>query len=139
MSRSLSNALTTTEANTLGTTCQRFALEAVRVVVDNSGIAKKVLARDVCDGDEPLLSKKLAGVPGRPFSLDDFEKLPRALQVKWMRLYGEVVGVKVVEIDPTEIYERLSRLSDELAAALKLSNVVTRQLKAKLPADRESA
>lgn len=136
MPRSLSNAIATTEANTLGSTCQRSALEAVRVVVDNSGIAKKALAADVCDGDEPLLSKKLAGVPGRPFSLDDFEKLPRALQVKWMKRYGEVIGVKVAEIDPSEVYERLSKLSDELAAALKLSQVVMRPLKAKLPVDR---
>lgn len=124
------------EANDLGGSCQRPALEAVRDVVDGSGIAKKVIAADVCDGDEPLLSKKLAGVPGRPFSLDDFDKLPHALRVKWMKRYGASVGLKVVEIDPTEVYERLSQLSDELAATLKLSHVVTRQLKAKLPADR---
>lgn len=129
MKSSLANAVATTEAKTLGTTCQRSALEAIRLVVDNSGIAKKALAVDVCDGDEPLLSKKLAGVPGRPFSLDDLEKLPRALQVTWMKRYGEIVGVRVIEMDPSEVYERLSKLADELAATLRLSHVVTRPLK----------
>lgn len=97
--------------------------------MDLSGIARKAIAIDVCDGDEPLLSKKLAGAPRRPFSLDDFEKLPRELQVAWFKRYGAVVGVKVVEMDPGEVYERLAKLSEELAATLKLSQVVMRPLK----------
>lgn len=138
MPRIFPNPVTTTEDKSLVTTCRRTALDAMRAEVDLSGVPKKAIASEVCDGDEPLFSKKLAGAPGRPFSLDDLDKLPRPIVVAWLKRYGLAVGVKVVDLEPGEVTERLLMLVDELATVAKLSRIVgrPRPAKVKLPEDR---
>lgn len=130
MASSLAARSTTTEDKSLVTTCRRAALDALRAEVDLSGVPKKALAAELCGGDEPLFSKKLAGAPGRPFSLDDVDKLPRPIVVAWLKRYGATVGVKVVDLEPVEVSERLLLLVDELATVAKLARIVTRPIKA---------
>lgn len=138
MPSSVANRAATTEAKPLVGSCRAgAALAALRIEIDVCGVPRKAIAADVCAGDEPLLSKKLSGVPGRPFSLDDLDALPRAVLVKWLQRYGTVIGLKVVEMEPGEISERLLTLVDELATVAKLARIVTRPLKVKLPLDRE--
>lgn len=133
MARSLANALATTEANSLGSSCQRPALELLRTVVDTSGVPRKALAADVCDGDEPLLSKKLAGAPGRPFSLDDLDALPAVVVRAWMTRYGATHGLKVSAVDPVEVTEQLLDAVEQLNTLAKLARIVAgKPLKAKL-------
>src|SRR5690349_1549347 len=102
MSRSVATRSMTTEAERLGSSCQSSALTTLREEIDLSA-QRKVIAAETCDGDEPLLSKRLAGVPGRPFPLADLDKLPRPIVVAWLKRYGAAVGVKVTDLEPGEV------------------------------------
>lgn len=144
MNRSMSAALATTEGNELTVDCRRplatatrcnsVALDCLNVEIDRYGVHHKALA-DECGKSKETFSKMRGGT--QAFGLDDFEKLPHALQVAWLKRYAQVIGVKVVELEPGELSERLLMLVDELATVAKLARVVTRgQVKAKLPVDR---
>lgn len=114
-----------TEANTLGGSCRPGSRENLVAVIDMSGIQRKAIARDVCHGDESMLSKKLAGVPGRPFDLDDIDKLPRAVMVPWLQRMCALNGLTVPrELDLPELTEQLLSRIDEIASLAKLSRVV---------------
>jgi len=120
----------TTEAHALVSSCQSVALSALRTEVERSGVSQKALAQEVTDGDEPLFSKRLAGTPGRPFPLADLDHLPRAIVVAWMKRYGSAIGLRVTDLEPGEVSERLLTLVDELASVAKLARIVTKPLKA---------
>lgn len=125
MRSSVANLATTSEAKTLVTSCHRGARENLQAVVDTSGIPRKALAADVCDGDEPLFSKKLAGTPGRPFDLDDLDRLPRAVRVAWLQRMCAAAGLTVPrELDLPELTEQLLAHIDEVATLAKLARVV---------------
>lgn len=130
MPRTFAEAVATREDNDLVTSCQRLARPSLQGVVDRSAIAQKVLAQSVCNGDEPMLSKKLAG--GRPFDLDDLDNLPRGILVEWLKVFGARIGVRVTDLDPGEVTERLLELIAEVARQADLARVTTKAIKAQL-------
>lgn len=101
--------------------------------IDGNQQPRKALA-DECGKKEQQFSKMLAGA----FRLVDFDKLPREIQVGWMKRYGrEVLGVTVREIEPAELNEELLALVDRLVNNRRLSARVGRPVQAKKDLDRK--
>lgn len=135
MRSSVSTAAATREDNDLVSSCQDpVARPCLHDAVNQSGVARKVLATDICGGDEPLLSKKMAGGPtGRPFDLDDLDRLPREVLVDWLKRMCAASGLTPPrELELHEISERILIQADAIVTLIRLARVCTRQAKASL-------
>jgi len=109
------------------------ALSCLIAEIDAHPLPRKAIA-DECGKSEQTFSKMTAGT--QAFGLDDFERLPRDLQVKWMQRYGrEVLGVNVRDLDPAELNEELLALVDRMVIVRRIAAQVGRpvQAKASLP------
>jgi hypothetical protein len=109
------------------------SLTCLVIEIDAHQKPRKALADD-CGKTEQAFSKMTGGT--QAFGLDDFERLPRDLQVKWMQRYGrEFLGVTVREIEPAELNEELLGLVDRIVTVRRLAARVGRptQAKAELP------
>ena len=105
------------------------ALGCLNAEIDAHPLPRKAIA-DECDKSEQSFSKMTAGT--QAFGLDDFERLPRDLQVKWMQRYGrEVLGVTVRDIEPAELNEELLGLVDRIVTVRRLAARVGRPVAAK--------
>lgn len=97
---------------------------------------RKALAAE-CDKSEQTFSKMTAGT--QAFGITDLERLPRDLQVAWMKSYGKELGLTVRDIDPGEVHEQLYALVDQLATVARLGRIVATgkhaTVKAELPRD----
>lgn len=120
---------TTSDKSVVGS-CHRGARAAMQTEIEQSGVPRKVLAGEVANGDESLFSKMVGGT--RPFDLNALDALPRPLVVAWLKRYGAQIGVKVADIEPAELTERLLTLVDELASVARLSRIVGKPVKATL-------
>lgn len=107
----------------LGSGCHRGARAALKDVIDTSGVPRKALAGEVSNGDESLFSKQLGGT--RAFDLGALDLLPRPLVVAWLKRYGDQVGVKVTDVEPAEVTERLLALVDELGTVARLAKILS--------------
>lgn len=126
MAPSVARASTPTEDNSFVSSCHRPSREALQTVIDRSDIPRKSMAADVCDGDEQMFSKKVAGVPGRPFDLDDIDRLPRAVLVAWLQRRCAAAGLTAPrEMELPELTEQLLSRVDEIASLARLARVVT--------------
>lgn len=97
--------------------------------IDAHPLPRKALA-DECEKTESTFSKMTAGT--QAFGLEDFGRLPRDLQVKWMQRYGrEFLGVTVREIEPAELNEELLALVDRIATVRRMTAQVGRPKAAK--------
>lgn len=104
-------------------TCHRGARTALQAEIETSGVPRKVLAGEVANGDESLFSKMVGGT--RPFDLGALDLLPRPLVVAWLKRYGAQVGVKVTDVEPAEVTERLLALVDELGTVARLAKILS--------------
>lgn len=134
MSRTVAAAAAAREDNDLVTSCQPVARPCLHDAVNQSGVARKVLACEICGGDEPLLSKKMAGGPtGRPFDLDDLDRLPREVLIDWLKRMCVASGLTPPrELELHEISERILNQADAIVTLIRLARVSTRQVKAGL-------
>lgn len=131
MSLTVASARTTTEDKKVVGSCHRPSRAALQAVIDRSDIQRKVMAAEVCAGDESMFSKKVAGAVGRTFDLDDLDRLPRAIRVEWLQRMCVADGLTAPrELDAAELSEQLLTRVDELASLAKLARVITKQAKA---------
>ena len=139
----------TTHGKTFAATCgddtgtasdgNSASLSCLVAEIDAHPLPRKALAGE-CGKSEQTFSKMTAGT--QAFGVDDFGKLPRDLQVKWMQRYGrEYLGVTVRELEPSEIAEEFHALVDRLASVSRLARVIRgpkKQAKADLRTDEKT-
>lgn len=118
------------DARSTATLGKSRALECLNASLDASGEPAKALASEV-KKSEPTFSKMRSGV--QAFGVDDFERLPRPVQVAWMKRYGKEIGVAVRELDSVEMADSLLEQLNELLRVVRLYAVRTKALKATLP------
>jgi len=111
------------------------AVSCLNEVLDSSGQQRKAIAGDI-GKTEQTLSKMTAGT--QAFGLDDFENLPRDMQVCWMKRYGKLLGLEVRELDQWQINEEAHALIEQLTAIVKLSKRVGKPAMARMDAPAEA-
>lgn len=110
-----------------------LALSCLNTELDSCGLPDKAIAAD-CAKSEQTFSKMRSGK--QAFGIVDFEKLPRDVQVAWMKRYGAAIGVEVRDLDVSALNDRVLKLTIEVGVLARLAGVVIRPrpAKAELPA-----
>ena len=105
-----------THGKSLALGCLNDAIDSTRDMA-----YRKALAADL-GKSESTFSKMTNGL--QAFGLDDFEQLPRDLQVKWMKRYGkDVLGLNVYEMDQAAIADELLQAIDRIQGLAKLARL----------------
>lgn len=105
-----------------------LALGCLQVAIETNRMPRKAIADEI-GKSEQTFSKMTAGT--QAFGLDDFERLPRDIQIRWMRDYGRELGIEVRDIDPIALSEEFLALAERLAGVARLTRLVGRPAAAK--------
>lgn len=106
----------TSPANSVARPC-------LQTEVDRSGLPRKAIAQDVLGrNDESQFSKMVSG--GRPFDLDDLDRLPRPVLVAFVKRYCAALGLTVPrELELAEVTDDLLTHIERLFQIAKLARV----------------